>query len=80
MMVYGIVSTFGPSDSFVRLDHFICDYVKRNKIALPSDLETYVMEVAENTVTTDDITEDVSLYLLRLNVQLFKAIVTINRS
>lgn len=66
MMVYGIVSTFGPSDSFVRLDHFICDYVKRNKIALPSDLETYVMEVAENTVTTDDITEDVSLYLFKV--------------
>lgn len=66
MMVYGIVSTFGPSDTFVRLDHFISDYVKRNRISLPSDLEAYVMEVAENTVATDDITEDVSLYLFKV--------------
>ena len=43
MMVYGIVSTFGPSDSFVRLDHFISDYVKRNRIPLPSDLAEYVV-------------------------------------
>lgn len=66
MMVYGIVSTFGPSDSFVRLDHFISDYVKRNRIPLPSDLAEYVMEVAESSVITADVTEDVSLYLFNV--------------
>lgn len=70
MMVFGLISTFGPSDSFVRLDHFICDYVKRNKIPLPKDLETFVMEVAENSVTTADITEDVSLYLFNIKKQI----------
>lgn len=63
MMVYGIVSEFGPSDSFIRLDHFICDYIKRNNIKLPADMQCNITEIAENSVTTSDITEDVSLYL-----------------
>ena len=72
MMVYGIVSTFGPSSSFLRLDHFICDYIRRNNIFLPKDLETFVLEVAENSVTSSEITEDVSLYLFNAKQSIIK--------
>lgn len=78
MMVYGILSTFGPSDSFVRLDHFICDYIKRNRIPLPKDLECHVKEVVENSVTTADITEDVSLYLYNIKRNIISGNVKVN--
>ena len=66
MMVYGLATTFGPSGSFVRLDHFMCDYIKRNKITLEKDFESYVLEVVENNVSSEDINEDVSLYLFNV--------------
>lgn len=72
MMVYGIASAFGPSGSFIRLDHFICDYIKRNNILLPRDLESLVLEVAESNVTSGDITEDVSLYLFNVKQSIIR--------
>lgn len=72
MMVHGIVSTFGPSGFFLRLDHFICDYIKRNNILLPKDLESTVLEIAESSVTSSEITEDVSLYLFNAKQHIIK--------
>lgn len=64
MMVYGIVSTFGPSDRFFRLDHYLCDYIKRYDIKLPKDLEYHMNDVLERRISeSNDITEDTSLYL-----------------
>lgn len=64
MMVYGIVSTFGPSDRFYRLDHYLSDYIKRYKFLLPQDLEIHLNEVLEKKIEdSKDITKDISLYL-----------------
>lgn len=64
MMVYGIVSTFGPSDRFFRLDHYLSDYIKRNHFTLPRDLECHTNEILEKRIAEcNDITEDTSLYL-----------------
>lgn len=63
MMVYGILTTFGPNESFIRLDHYFCDYIKRNSIIIDKDLDLHINDVIENKVATSDITEDVSLYL-----------------
>lgn len=72
MMVYGIVTTFGPSDMYLRLDHYICDYVKRNHLHLPADLESNVSGVVQDLLTTTDITEDTSLYLYKLKHQIIR--------
>lgn len=64
MMIYGIVSTFGPSEQYFRLDSHIGDYIRRNNFALPKDLDTHLQEVLESKLeNTLDITEDTSLYL-----------------
>lgn len=64
MIVYGIVSTFGPSDRFFRLDHYLSDYIKRNHFSLPQDLEIHTNDVlAKRIAESNDITEDTSLYL-----------------
>ena len=64
MMVYGIVSSFGPSNSFFRLDHYVSDYIKRNKFTLSKDLEIHVNDVLEKRIKDSvNITEDTSLYL-----------------
>lgn len=66
MMVYGIVSDFGYSGEQLRLDHYICDYIDRNRISLPNDLSDYVVEVIENRIASSNITQDVSLYFYDL--------------
>lgn len=64
MMVYGIVDVFGPNQEYVRLDHYISDYIKRNRLDLPKDLEMVVEEVMTKKMSESlDITEDVSAYL-----------------
>lgn len=66
MMVYGIVSTFGLSGEYLRLDHYICDYVKRNNITLPKEESDAVTEIIERYVTEANIVKDVSLYFYNL--------------
>lgn len=72
MMVYGILTTFGPDESFIRLDHYFCDYIKRNSITIDNDLTLHVNDVIENRVSTSDITEDVSLYLYNVKKMIVK--------
>ncbi|MCH5306609.1 MAG: TIR domain-containing protein [Prevotella sp.] len=64
MIEYGIVSTFGPSEQYFRLDHYLADYIRRCHMSLPKDWELHVEEVLETHIErTDCITEDTSLYL-----------------
>lgn len=76
MMVYGIVSNFGPSDEFFRLDHYVGDYLRRNRFRLKPDMESCFNEVLDGMVMdSSDITEDVSLYFykIRRNIEMGKA-------
>jgi len=64
MMEYGIVSTFGPSEQFFRLDYYVSDYIRRCKFTLPKDWEMSVNEIFEKRIAqSNNITEDASLYL-----------------
>lgn len=64
LMDYGIVSIFGPHEEFFRLDHYLCDYIKRNHISLPSDLDNLLNEILEQKIASSaEITEDISAYL-----------------
>ena len=75
MMVYGIVSNFGPSDEFFRLDHFVGDYLRRNKFRLKPDMESCFHEALDSMIlNSSDITEDVSLYFyeIRRNIEMGK--------
>lgn len=64
MMEYGIVTAFGPSEQFFRLDHYVSDYIRRCKFSLPKDWELSVNEVFEKRIAkSNSITEDSSLYL-----------------
>lgn len=66
MIVYGIVTMFGPSDEYIRLDNYVCNYISRNKIDLPADLESAVAEIIEKRVVSANITRDVSVYFYDL--------------
>ena len=71
MMEYGIVSSFGPSDRFFRLDHYISDYIRRCHFVMPQDWEESVSEVLEKRIaTSNSITEDTSLFLYSIKQQL----------
>ena len=71
MMEYGIVTSFGPSSQFFRLDHYVSDYIRRCHLVLPSDWEISVTEVLESKITqSNSITEDTSLYLYDLKRKL----------
>lgn len=72
LMVRGVVSTFGPSDEYIRLDHYLCDYIRRNHIRLPKDLEVIVGEVIEKRIVNANITKDVSLYFYDLQQKIMK--------
>ncbi len=64
MMEYGVVTTFGPSEQFFRLDHFVSDYIRRCRFALPKDWDVSINEVFEKRIAkSNSITEDTSLYL-----------------
>lgn len=63
---FGIIELFGYGDEFVRLDHSLADYIQRNKLSLPKDVESCFNEVIEKSLTdSEDITEDVSIYLYK---------------
>lgn len=71
MMEYGIVTSFGPSSQFYRLDHYVSDYIRRCHFTMPPDWESSVAEVFENRIAqSSSITEDTSLYLYKLKQQL----------
>lgn len=70
MMEYGIVTSFGPSSQFFRLDHYVSDYIRRCHFIMPIDWENSVNEVLESRITSsNNITEDTSLYLYQLKQQ-----------
>lgn len=61
---WGYASYFGASEEFVRLDASLSDYVVRNKMVLPKDLELHINEVLDGLLANaPSITEDASLYL-----------------
>ena len=67
MMIYGIVSSFGHSEQYFRLDNHIGDYIRRNKFTLPKDLDIHIREILENKLANEElITEDTSLYLYNI--------------
>lgn len=72
MLVYGIVSTFGSSGEYIRLDHYFCDYIRRNHISLPKDLSRIVEEVIETRIMRANITKDVSVYFYDLQQKIMK--------
>lgn len=70
MMEYGIVTSFGPSSQFFRLDHYVSDYIRRCHFSMPTDWEDSVNEVFESRIaSSNSITEDTSLYLYQLKQQ-----------
>ena len=71
MMEYGIISSFGPSSQFFRLDHYVSDYIRRCHFVMPQDWENSVDEVLESRIASSvSITEDTSLYLYNIKQQL----------
>ena len=72
MFVYGIMSTFGLSGEYIRLDHYCCDYIRRNRIPLPKELSRIVDEVIENKIINASITKDVSVYFYDLQQRIMK--------
>lgn len=71
MIEYGIISTFGPSEQYFRLDHYIADYIRRCHMALPKDLDLHMQEVIEERIAeSNSITEDTSIYLYNLRQQI----------
>lgn len=71
MMEYGIITSFGPSEQFFRLDHYVSDYIRRYHFTMPKDWEDSVNEIMEDQIrTSSSITEDASLYLYDLKRQL----------
>lgn len=64
MMDFGVVTSFGPNEQYFRLDHYFSDYIKRCRVALPSDLEFLLNEVLEGKISNSKvITEDTSVFL-----------------
>lgn len=72
MLVYGVISTFGLSGEYIRLDHYFCDYIRRNRIPLPRDYSLIVEEVIETKIINANITKDVSVYFYNLQRKIMK--------
>lgn len=72
MMVFGIVSTFGLSGELIRLDHYVCDYIKRNHISLSAEFSSHVNDIIEKHVVSASITKDVSVYFFDLKQKILK--------
>ena len=76
MIGFGVVSNFGPTCEFFKLDSYISDYLRRNHFKLSGDLELLVHDVFESLLSeSTDITEDVSVYMyqVRHNIENGKA-------
>lgn len=72
MLVHGVVSTFGLSGELVRLDHYLCDYIRRNRMPLPTQLAQVVADVIENKIIKASVTRDVSVYFYDLQQKIMK--------
>lgn len=72
MLVYGLVSTFGPSGEFIQLDEEISDYLSRNKQFPSREIENRISEVVENYLTNGDLNKDTSAYMYDLRQRLIK--------
>lgn len=70
-LVYGIMEVFGPNDSYVKLDHYISDYIRRNKLSMSKDLELHEKDVLDEIIASSkNATDDVSLYLHQIKSQI----------
>lgn len=73
LIVCALVETFGPGDEYIKLDHSYADYIRRNRLRMSSDLESYSLECITESLTCDaKITEDLSLYLFEIKDRLSK--------
>ena len=73
LLAHGLASTFGPSGCFIRLDYALADYIRRNHMRLPNDLEYCIDEVLEDYLTEDtDMEADLSVYLINAKTRILK--------
>ena len=72
-ITYSIVEVFGPSDMYIRLDHSMSDYIKRNEIKLDDELSIRLEEVLSDQIIEND-SLDLSSYLYNLRQKLLKGI------
>ena len=72
MLVYGVISTFGLSEEYIRLDHYFCDYIRRNRIPLPKELSYIVEDVIESKLLKANITKDVSIYFYDMQQKIMR--------
>lgn len=78
--MWGVVSTFGMSDEFYRLDHMLSDYIERNKIKMGSELQNRMIQVLQNQIkSSTNITEDISLYFYELRKRIEDEPLSINK-
>lgn len=70
-LVYGILEVFGPNDEYVKLDNYLSDYVRRNRLEPDKDLSMCVADVLEDELANSkSATDDVSLYLYNIKNQI----------
>lgn len=73
LLANGLASTFGPSGCFIKLDYAISDYIRRNHMQLPNDLEQWIDDVLEEYLTKDtDMDADLSVYLINARTRILK--------
>lgn len=72
MLVYGVISTFGVSGEYIRLDHYFCDFIRRNRIPLSKELTRIVDDVIETKIIKASITRDISVYFYDLQQKIMK--------
>lgn len=58
----GMVSEFGRSGEFIKMDHSLRDYIKRAKIEPSKDLKCYLEEITEKEIDRVSHDEDISLF------------------
>ena len=64
LAVCALIETFGPSDEYIKLDYSYADYIRRNRLKMSGDLESYSQEcITESLINDVKITDDLSLYL-----------------
>lgn len=64
MINYNIIEEFGASDSYVRLDSAIADYIQRSKFKLNREMSRVVEEISENHIQNRTEIDDMSSYLI----------------
>lgn len=70
-LVYGVLETFGPSEEYVKVDHYLSDYIRRNKLQPDKDLVIHATEILESEIALNEsISDDVSLFLYDVKQQI----------